>query len=99
MANALAVRADRAALAEMSCIAGVGGDVVALVKTAKSGRDIVVLDGCSLECAKNCLARHNVTPTVHMKLSDFQVKKVQHGDYDPAQAEALYTQLKHVLDR
>jgi uncharacterized metal-binding protein len=99
MANALAVRADRAGLAEMSCIAGVGGDVAPLVKTAKSGRDIIVLDGCSLECAKACLARHDVKPTVHMKLSDFKVKKIQHGDYDPAQAELLYQKLKGVLDR
>lgn len=32
LANSLAVRIDRAGLAEMSCIAGVGGDVKPLVK-------------------------------------------------------------------
>jgi uncharacterized metal-binding protein len=36
-ANTVAVRIDRQGLAEMSCIAGVGGDVPSLVRTAKSG--------------------------------------------------------------
>ena len=38
MANQLAIRLDREGLAEMSCIAGVGGGVPGLVKTARSGR-------------------------------------------------------------
>ena len=36
MANHLALRLDRAGVAEMSCIAGVGGGVAGLVRTARS---------------------------------------------------------------
>ena len=36
LANTLAVRLDRAGLAEMSCIAGVGGRVASLVSKANS---------------------------------------------------------------
>ena len=61
LANHVAVRLDRTGIAEMSCIAGVGGDVPSLIKTAQSGRAIVVLDGCPLECARHCLQRHGVT--------------------------------------
>ncbi|MCB1967386.1 hypothetical protein CDO44_03055 [Pigmentiphaga sp. NML080357] len=45
MTNHLALQLDRLGLAEMSCIAGVGGGVPALVKTATSGRPILALDG------------------------------------------------------
>ena len=38
MANHIAVRLDRLKVAEMSCIAGVGGDVKPLVRIAQSGR-------------------------------------------------------------
>ena len=38
----------------MSCIAGVGGNVKKLVKTAQSGRKIIAIDGCPLACAKAC---------------------------------------------
>ena len=40
LANTLAVRLDRSGVAEMSCIAGVGGHVAALVNKARSGRRI-----------------------------------------------------------
>ncbi len=80
LANALAVRLDRAGAAEMSCIAGVGGDVAALVKVATSGRRIVAIDGCALQCARSCLARHGVTPAVHHVLTERGLRKRQHED-------------------
>ncbi len=88
MANHLALELDRRGLAQMSCIAGVGGDVPHLVKLARSGRPIVALDGCPLACAKACLAQRGLVPTVHHLLSEHGVKKRYHADFDPAQAEA-----------
>ena len=44
MANYIAVRLDRLKAAGMSCIAGVGGEVKLLVRTAKSGRLIIALE-------------------------------------------------------
>jgi len=90
MANALAIRLDRAGAAEMSCIAGVGGDVEGLVRTARSGRPILALDGCVLACARACLARAGLAPTRHLLLSDFGVKKRKHADFDPLQADQMY---------
>ncbi|HEX5056819.1 MAG TPA: putative zinc-binding protein [Gammaproteobacteria bacterium] len=80
LANTLAVRLDREGLAEMSCIAGVGGNVKSLVKKATSGRPVVVLDGCALNCARKCLERHGVTPVLHIDLSAHGVKKRYHED-------------------
>ena len=48
LANHVALQLDRRGVAEMSCIAGVGGDVPKLVRLATSGRPIVALDGCPL---------------------------------------------------
>lgn len=89
LANHIAVRLDRAGLAEMSCIAGVGGDVPNLVGIAKSGRRIVALDGCPLACAKNCLARHQVSPDVHVLLNELGIKKRYHADFDADDANRL----------
>ena len=87
LANHVALQLDRRGAAEMSCIAGVGGDVPSLVKLARSGRSIVALDGCPLACAKNCLARHGVVPDRYHALQDYGVRKRLHADFDPAQAE------------
>lgn len=89
MANHIAVRLDRLQVAEMSCIAGVGGDVKPLVRTAKSGRPIIALDGCPLHCAAHILKRHGLKADKHYDLSKLGVKKRYHEDFDPAQAAEL----------
>lgn len=86
MANYIAVKIDRSGEAEMSCIAGVGGDVKSLVNKAKSNRPIVALDGCPLKCVENCLKRHGVTPDKHIVLSNFEVSKKFHEDFNMDQA-------------
>ncbi|WP_135365680.1 putative zinc-binding protein [Halosimplex halophilum] len=93
MANDLAVRLDRERVAEMSCIAGVGGDVGPLVETATSGRPTLVVDGCPLECARKSLEQHDVTPDSHVNLAKRGVAKEYHTDYDDEQAEELFAEL------
>jgi uncharacterized metal-binding protein len=87
--NQVALALDRRGTAEMSCIAGVGGDVPSLVRTARSGRPIVALDGCRLECVRSCLSRHEVEPDLHVVLSDHGVRKRRHVDADPGQVATL----------
>ena len=95
MANHLAVKIDRLGAAEMSCIAGVGGDVGPLVRVAKSSRPIVALDGCALRCVLHILKRHQIEPTAHYLLTDYGVKKRARTDYDAAEAGEV---LKQILD-
>lgn len=75
LANDIAVWLRDKNIAEMSCIAGVGGDVKSLVRLAQSERPILAIDGCRLSCVKQCLKRHNVTPTWHIQLTDLGLKK------------------------
>ena len=97
MANYFAVQLDRSGIAEMSCIAGVGGNVKKLVKTALSGRKIIAIDGCPLACSKACLSNHAVTPDLHIELTSFGVKKIQHEDFDKEQAFVILDELKKTI--
>lgn len=97
MANYIALQLDRKKIAEMSCIAGVGGNVKKLVKTAQSGRKIIVVDGCPLSCSKACLNNHNLSPDIHFELSRFNVRKEQHEDFSMEQAELVMRQLENQI--
>ncbi|MCU0956055.1 MAG: putative zinc-binding protein [Hydrogenophaga sp.] len=94
LANHVAVRLDRSGAAEMSCIAGVGGDVPSLVKLAKAGRPVIALDGCQLACARHCLARHGITPDQHHELQLYGVRKRLHEDFDPDQADMVLMRVR-----
>ena len=97
MANHIAVKLDRLKVAEMSCIAGVGGDVKPLVKTALSGRSIIALDGCPLHCVKGCLAQHGLKPDVHLTLSEFGVRKRYGEECNESVADAVFAEIRDVL--
>lgn len=82
LANDVAVRLDHGGVAEMSCIAGVGGGVPGLVRTARSGRPIVAIDGCQMHCVTHCLANAGVTATEHVKLYEQGFRKRRGKSYD-----------------
>lgn len=98
LANHLALRLDREGVAEMSCIAGVGGGVRSLLRRAReaaeSGRPIVAIDGCILACTKACLAERGVRDVEHVQLAEAGVRKQYHRDFDPAQADGMYQVLR-----
>ncbi len=81
LANQIAIELDRDRIAEMSCIAGVGGGVESLVKKAKSRRMIISLDGCPLHCIKSCLSRYDIESTYHYTLTEYGIKKKNHMDF------------------
>ncbi len=89
MANYLAIQLDRRCIAEMSCIVGVGGNVKSLVRVAQSGRDIIVIDGCPLACAKACLANYSLQPWSHFELTGFGVNKRLHEEFDWMEANQV----------
>ena len=94
LANHVALQLDRRGVAEMSCIAGVGGDVPHLMKTVRSGRPIIALDGCPLVCVKSTLARHGIVADRHYQLQQYGVKKRAHEDFDPVQAALVLEQVE-----
>lgn len=93
LTNDLAVVLDREGIAEMSCIAGVGGKIKSLVKVAQSGRPVLALDGCPLNCVRQTLATVNVIPTWHIEVTSFGYKKAQQQD---CTLNAAYELLQHI---
>lgn len=98
LANTIAVRLDRAGLAEMSCIAGVGGRVSSLVNTANSGRPILAIDGCRLQCVRGCLDQHDVQASVHLVLSEQGLKKRYGEDFSSETVDEAYLEVVRLLD-
>lgn len=98
LANTLAVRLDRAGLAEMSCIAGVGGRVASLVSKANSGRPILAIEGCPLQCVRGCLEQHGVKASQHVVLSKYGLKKRYGEDFSRETVEQVYLNVVELLD-
>jgi len=59
----------------MFCLAGIGGKVSGIVKSAQAASDILVIDGCKLDCAKRCLAEVGITDITHVRVTDHGFNK------------------------
>lgn len=75
IANDVALALDARKIAQMSCIVGVGGGVAPLLRLARSGRQIIALDGCALQCVKHCLGNQGLEPHLHYVLTDEGFRK------------------------
>ena len=99
LATDVALRLDHGGVAEMSCIAGVGGGVPGLVRTARSGRPIVAIDGCQMHCASHCLARAGVIPTEHVRLYERGLRKRRGHCYDEATVAEVASDVGELIAR
>lgn len=99
LANSVAVRLHREKIAKMSCIAGVGGDVSSLVKTAENAETILALDGCPLACVANCLKRHNLTPDVHIILTEEGLSKNAHEEVSQSVVDEFFQKAKEIVGK
>jgi len=93
MANSLALRLAREGRAEMSCIAGVGGGVVPLLRVLDQERPILALDGCALRCVCACLAQVGVEPSRAINLGDFGIKKTKHFKVCPSEEARIWNEV------
>jgi len=56
--------------AKMFCLAGIGGKVEPIIQQTKAADKIIVLDGCSLDCAKKTLENGGFNDFIHVRLTD-----------------------------
>jgi uncharacterized metal-binding protein len=64
---------------KMFCLAGVGAGVSGMVKTAEAARPLVMIDGCGVECGRQCLERAGITEFVHVQLEGLGYEKGKTG--------------------
>ena len=59
----------------MSCLAGVGGHVKSITTTVQRAPELLMIDGCPLECGANTLRLVGITEFQHLKLHELGVQK------------------------
>lgn len=75
LADRIARRLDVTGVAEMSCLAGIGGRVKPLVNKAIAAQRILAIDGCPLNCARHTLQLAGFTQFEHLELHKLGLRK------------------------
>jgi len=74
--------ADRAArkmtkqgTGKMFCLAGIGGRIEPIIQQTKAASKILALDGCQMDCVKNCLRQAGFGKFEHFRVTDLGMEK------------------------
>ena len=75
IADQAARKMTRDGVGKMFCLAGVGGRVSGIMETTQAAGGILAIDGCSQDCAKNCLEQAGFSNYKHLRLTDLGMEK------------------------
>ena len=75
LADHTARRLNQLGAAKMSCLAGIGGRVKSITNTVQKAPELLMIDGCPLECGANSLRLAGITNFKHLKLHELGVRK------------------------
>ena len=75
IADQAARKLTRDGAGRMFCLAGIGGRVDGIMKSTEAASKILVLDGCQLDCAKQCLVQAGFDVFEHLRLTDLGMEK------------------------
>ena len=59
----------------MFCLAGIGGKVNSIIDTTKKADNLIVVDGCPVDCAYKTLKSAGLIDMIHLRLTDHGFQK------------------------
>ena len=75
LADHTARRLNQTGVAKMSCLAGIGGRVKSITQTVQKAPELLMIDGCPLECGAHSLRLAGIMEFKHLKLHEHGVRK------------------------
>jgi uncharacterized metal-binding protein len=72
-------RAARAMTAQghgkMFCLAGIGGNISGMIDSTKKADQVLVIDGCGVDCAKKIMEERGIENFFHFRVTDLGMEK------------------------
>ena len=75
IADQSARKLTKEGVGKMFCLAGVGGRISGIMKTTEAADKILAIDGCPLDCVKNCLDQAGFKRFEHLQLAEIGFEK------------------------
>jgi uncharacterized metal-binding protein len=80
LTNQAAVELTREGFGKMSCLAGIGGELMGFIHSAMTSPVVVVIDGCPIGCGKACFEKADVPLKAYLVLTELGIEK--NGDLE-----------------
>jgi uncharacterized metal-binding protein len=75
IANQAAIELAKEKVAGFFCLAGVGGHIKGMVKSAKEAGLMISIDGCPVQCAAKTLQHEEIEPAIQIVVTELGIEK------------------------
>ncbi len=75
VADQAARKLTKEGVGKMFCLAGIGGRVNNIMLSTQAASEILAIDGCPLDCVKNCLLQAGFNKFSHFRVTDLGLEK------------------------
>ena len=99
LSNKAAVELTQEGFGKMFCLAGIGGHLNGFIQSAKDVPAMIVIDGCSVACAKAIMEHAEVPIRSYMVVTDLGVEKNKNFDLKREDIDNAKKVIKETCDR
>jgi uncharacterized metal-binding protein len=75
IANQAAIDLAKEKVAGFFCLAGVGGHIAGMVKSAREAGLMISIDGCPVKCAAKTLQHADIEPAIQIVVTELGIEK------------------------
>lgn len=97
LSNQAAVELTREGVGRMFCLAGIGGELGGFIQSARDVAEVVLLDGCSMGCAKAIFEKAQVPLKTYLVLTELGIEKNKDLDLKPEDIRRVKEAIKKAL--
>lgn len=90
ISDIVARKLTRNGVRKMSCLAVIGADIQTSIESFKT-KNLLVIDGCPIDCGKRMMKNHHFENYIHLRLTDLGYKKGS----TPVSEETVNTVYEH----
>ncbi|MBU4427445.1 MAG: putative zinc-binding protein [Proteobacteria bacterium] len=99
LSNKAAGELTQEGFAKMFCLAGIGGHLDGFIQSAKDVPIMVVIDGCSVACAKAIMEHAEVPVKSFLVLTDLGIEKDKNFDLKREDIDKIKKVIKEACDQ
>jgi uncharacterized metal-binding protein len=97
IANQAAIELAKEKVAGFFCLAGVGGHIKGMVKSAKEAGLMVAIDGCPVQCAAKTLQHAEIEPAIQVIVTELGIEKSHDISLDEKDCSKVVEKVKEEL--
>lgn len=99
ISNAAAVELTRQGLGHIYCLAGIAAHIGGMVDSARSAQRLLVIDGCSVACARKAVEHAGLKVTDYIDVTQQGITKNHDFDLDAGQVAAIVAHARSLLEQ